>query len=367
MSMQKNAHLVAPHNIILNLTARCNLSCLHCFGDYGHIEELSIRQWKEIIDDLALNKIFYINITGGEPTQYPYFEEFIDYLGKKKMFFILTTNGIFSKKIMKTILKNKEYLINVKISLDGYDAKSNGFLRKKANMSSENLFSKTINTIKQFNKNSIPVSISTVLHSRNIKNLCNFIDLFKKIKVEKWLLSPITFIGRAEKNKEKLKYKLKLKSILQKVLISMRARLEKEGIYMDLVDFPLASSNKKFYFICGAAISFCEIHSNGIVSPCALSRVVMDRKIINFENILNKPLKEIWKGKLFNQFRAWQTTGCRGCNNLSKCNRCVPQSFLYFNNAEIPPPFCISIGRDLGLENINQLKNFGEYQKWQRR
>lgn len=360
----KNSPLSSPFSVILNLTTKCNLSCLHCFGDYGERTELALDELKRVVDELDKNKVFYLNLTGGEPTQHPNFKEFIDYLGKKNMFFMLTTNGLFSRDAMGAIIRNKKSLINVKISLDGPDAESNGFIRRKEGANPEVIFERIIGVIKEFNKEDIPVTISTVLHSRNIKRLDDFDRLFRRIKIERWLLSPITFMGRAGKNRECLRYDEELKDILKRDLLPISEKLSKRGISVALVDFALPFDYSNFHFLCGASVSFCEIHADGTVSPCALARYIMDRKYLAFENILKKPLKAIWNGKPFNQFRKWQNSGCSGCKNFSRCNRCVPQGFLYFKDGKSPPPFCISIGENLHLKNLKRLNESGGYKKW---
>ena len=124
-----------PYFCYINLTNKCNLRCKHCFGSYSKKckNELSLQEWKKIVDYLIDNNIFFINISGGEPTQSPYFKEFINYLNYKGLHFILTTNGVFSREIRKFIINNREYLIGVKISLDGPDEKSHCFIRKDVN------------------------------------------------------------------------------------------------------------------------------------------------------------------------------------------------------------------------------------------
>jgi len=42
---------------------------------------------------------------------------------------------------------------------------------------------------------------------------------------------------------------------------------------------------------------------------------------------------------------------------LSKCNKCVAQSFRYFDNGSSPTPFCIKIGKRLKLKNYETYKN----------
>jgi len=108
---------------------------------------------------------------------------------------------------------------------------------------------------------------------------------------------------------------------------------------------------------CAAAINFCEIHSDGTVSPCTLSRVIIPEKFMKFENIKNKSLQEIWDGEIFNEFRSYMNIGCEGCKMLSKCNKCIAQSFKYFGDGKSPTPFCVKNGKALGLKKYNKYKS----------
>jgi len=309
--MKQNT-LIVPHHVIINLTSKCNLRCRHCFGDYGLSKgrELSLNEWKRVIDDLAKNNIFYINLTGGEPTQYPDFRKLLEYINKKGLLITLTTNGIFPEETLNEIISNKEIILNVKISLDGYDPESNWFIRRSPNLSKEELFSKIINTIEELKKEGIQVSISTVLHKKNLMCLEKLADLLIKLNINKWLLSPITYIGRAKINEEILDYK-GLLYVLNNKIVSLEEKMKKHNIDLELVDFPITKEYSNFHFICGATTTFCEIDSDGLVSPCALSRIVLHKRIFPFENILDQSIYNIWNGNAFSIFRKLQTLGCK--------------------------------------------------------
>ena len=90
-----NEVYISPYSCYINLTSKCNLRCKHCFGNYSKEldNELNLEEWKKVIDDLVKLKIFYVVLSGGEITQSPIFKEFIDYLIKKGVYFILTTRS----------------------------------------------------------------------------------------------------------------------------------------------------------------------------------------------------------------------------------------------------------------------------------
>jgi MoaA/NifB/PqqE/SkfB family radical SAM enzyme len=352
-----NEVYASPYSCYINLTSKCNLRCKHCFGSYSkELEnELSLEEWKKVIDDLIDNKVFYVVISGGEVTQSPFFKEFIEYLVKKGMYFILTTNGVFSNNIRDFILKHKDYLISLKFSLDGPDRNSHGFLRLDARGEfNPKMFDITIENILFFKKHNIPISIATMLHKKNIKLLKEFEELIKKINPTNWFISPIIPIGMGEANSFVSEF---YEYFDNEVWENIKKEGKEKKIDVKLIDMPVKMEKRGLSaYSCAAAINFCEIHSDGTVSPCTLSRVIIPSEEMKFENIRDKSLKEIWEGKIFNEFRDYMDAGCEGCKMLDKCNKCVAQSFKYFKNGKSPTPFCVKSGEALGLNKYEEYK-----------
>ncbi|MDO8622622.1 MAG: radical SAM protein [archaeon] len=354
-----------PYSCYINLTNKCNLRCKHCFGSYSDKcdKELSLPEWKKVVDYLVDNNIFFINISGGEPTQSGYFKEFISYLNYKGLHFILTTNGIFSREISKFIINNREYLIGVKISLDGPDEKSHCFIRRDSKGEyNKNIFKTTLKNIFYLKKAGIPITISTILHKENIKKMNKFQKLIQKINPVSWFISPIVPLGRGEENKEIFEcYDYFNKNFW----VNIYEKSVDNKINVKMIDVPFNINNKILpYYTCPAALNMCEINADGVVSPCTFARLCIPKTIIKFDNIRNKNLKEIWDGKPFNKFRSYMNKGCDGCKMINKCNKCVAQSFRYFNDGKSPSPYCIKHGKSLGLKNLNRYKiilknNFG--------
>lgn len=127
-------------------------------------------------------------------------------------------------------------------------------------------------------------------------------------------------------------------------------------INIRLIDMPTKGKDRLSSYECSGAINFCEIHSNGIVSPCTLSRLCIPECEIKFDNIKEKRLSDIWNGPAFNKFRSFMNKGCEGCKVISKCNKCVAQSYKYFNNGYSPTPYCIKKGEILGLKKLKEYK-----------
>lgn len=367
--MDKDAVLKVPHDCYIILTSRCNQRCIHCYGAYGESNadsELSGSEWDNVFKDLVQNKVFYVNISGGEPTQHPDFNQIIQSLKKWELHYILTTNGLCNDSCLESIVSSRDLLIGLKISLDGPDARSHSYIRRDVHGErNEKHFFKTLSTIYALKEKGIPVTIASCIHPENIYKMEEFLKLIIDIKPISWYISTISLSGRALNNLDSFSSESQLDYA---EWMRIKEVCEENSIFINFIDMPSVikkGTDSALYYECPAAAWFCEISSTGLVTPCPLARVAINDKIIRFDNIREKSIKDIWDGKAFNQFRLLEKQGCEGCLAKDKCGRCVPQSIQWFDNPDFPPPFCIKNGKQLNLKNIEKLqellKNRMEY------
>ena len=342
--------LSAPSFLYLNLTEKCNLRCTHCYGFFGSEKEgeLGKDDFQRIIKELSKIGVFYANICGGEPTQSPYFKDVLQFLQEEKLHYMLTTNGLMSNNLLEYIHTYGEYLISVKISLDGFNADTHGVIRKgSVTMSEEAIFRQTVHSISFFQERGYPITVATSLHRQTLEQLPQLLQLMLELKPTAWYLSPITENGRALENRELFGdlnvYRDMLKDVFEIA--------QENNIIVKLVDIVLDDREyENFSFDCGAALAHCEIHADGTVSPCTLSRLTIHQKYFDFPNIKQNTLKDIWESEPFERFRKYQTMGCSGCKSFTSCNRCVANIFQYYGDPLQIPTFCNSIHEKLGVK-----------------
>lgn len=361
-----------PHDCYIILTAKCNQRCLHCYGNYGMEvpeNELTGKEWDKVFEGLVKSNVFYVNISGGEPTVHPDFLEILQSLKKHKLHFIITTNGLFSEKILNALIDLKDLLIGIKISLDGPDYISNGYIRRDVNKEiNEGEYNRMLKNLRVLKEKNIPFTIATCIHKGNINRMDDLLNLVLDLKPVSWYISTISTSGRSFDN---LGIFASDSEIEKKKWKDIKDVCEKNDIFVNYIDMPFASSTKKkekFYYQCPAARSFCEINSDGLVSPCPLARVNIPSEFLKFENIREKSIKDIWNGKPFKKFLELSGQGCKGCEAKDVCDRCIPQSILWFNDPTLPPPHCIQNSKSLGLENRDGLEKLlkekmGEYER----
>ena len=359
-SIDLNERLLVPHDCYLILTSKCNMRCKHCYGDYGFCKsknELTGTEWDLVFEDLSKNNVFFVNISGGEPTIHPDFNDIIKSLVKHNLYFVLTTNAVFGSNILDTICLAKEYIVGLKISLDGHNSDVHGFLRRDINgKMNDAFFSITVDNINKLKDKGVPFSIATCLHRGNFDKMLEMLSFIKILKPVSWYISTISVDGRSVKNSDIFASETEVDMSVWKCIIE---ECERENIYVKFVDMPYVNNvhnRKDFVYSCPAAKLFCEINSDGKVSPCPLARINIPSNIIKFDNIRDKSIKEIWQGDAFNRFLTLSADGCDGCKLKEKCGRCIPQSFSWFGSHNKPTPFCIQHGDELGLSNLENLK-----------
>jgi radical SAM protein with 4Fe4S-binding SPASM domain len=362
--MNKLEVLDVPHDVYVILTSRCNLRCLHCYGSFGEpgmrYGELSGDEWCRVFSEMSDLGVFFINIAGGEPTIHPEFPRIIDHLADIGLHFILTTNGLCDARSLQAIRRAADYIVGLKISLDGPTPESHARIRVGPDyLGRDRYFEKTMETVNAVAGSGIPLTIATCLHDANIGLIGEFKALIKEIHPVSWFISTIAPNGRAKQFYSEIfapdsEYDFAYWAALKE-------DCRRDGISVRFIDMPTAigAAETVAAFSCPAASSFCEINSDGLVSPCPLSRVNIPPSLLEFPNIRERSLSDIWRTHTsFATFRSWRTQGCSGCSALSGCGRCVAQSIEWFDGDPYQPtPFCVEKGELLGLDNLAGLRD----------
>ena len=107
--------------VVWNVTQQCNLKCVHCYAHAkatGGRDELSTRQGKELIDDLAQFGVPVLLFSGGEPLVREDLPELAAYAVQNGMRAVISTNGTLITPETARVLKDIG-LSYVGISLDG--------------------------------------------------------------------------------------------------------------------------------------------------------------------------------------------------------------------------------------------------------
>lgn len=149
--------LSAPVNVTWEMTYACNLSCIHCLSDSGKksVFELTTEQCRALIDQMATNRVFQLNIGGGEPFLRSDFLDVMEYAHSYDIVTCISTNGtLITNEAVDRLNRN---LVYVQVSVDGACESSNDTIRGRGS------FRSAMRAIEMLTKRGIEVSINTVL------------------------------------------------------------------------------------------------------------------------------------------------------------------------------------------------------------
>ena len=162
------------YSAVIELTYKCSAQCIHCYNpgatrnstevDRRKLsDELNLKEYKKIIDELYNLGCYKVTLTGGDPFSKPIIWNIIQYLYDKDIAFDVYTNGIHIEKEVQRLIKY--YPKSISISLYSGIAKDHEFITRV-----KGSFDKTLSTIEQISSFGIPLILKCCIMRPNIKS-----------------------------------------------------------------------------------------------------------------------------------------------------------------------------------------------------
>jgi len=328
----------------IEVTDKCNLTCIHCSSDALPTNniEISLEKCLQIIDESSILGVKEISFSGGEPLLWFSIKEAIKQASFKKIRVILYTSGFINKaKEIFEILKDNG-LDTIIFSLYGAESSIHDYItRNKGSLK------KTIESIKI----SFQIGLRTEIHfvplSKNYKDLRNVANLVKNIGIKK--ISVLRFVphGRGTILQNFILNKFQYFE-LKRNIESLRA----EGFEIRTgspFNFLLLNNQPKCY----SAINRLIITPDLRIHPCDAFKKIKAEEIVGtleYSTLENHNLKDCWeKSPYLNSVRKYLTTDfvepCKSCTYLDKClSGCLAQKVILNKNfKKSPDPKCINL------------------------
>ncbi len=291
----------APFAVTLQLTARCNLSCPYCHRTIKE-DELSTEEVKSLLKHLWENKVFSINVSGGEVLLRADALEIFRHANEMGFRWGISTNGILMTEDIARSLK-RYGISSVHVSLDGP--------REIHNKIRGPNFDKVINSIKILKKNDIKVTAVTVINQINQGYFGEILDICEKNDVDIHKTNYLLEVGFGKGTK------INLGKERLKEFCSIWIEQKKKRKIMMIAETPFACSlgpeynnDEKRPIVlkrsCPAGFTTACITPNGDVSICSFCTE------ISLGNIKEKPFIRIWKeSEILRELREKDISGCR--------------------------------------------------------
>jgi 12,18-didecarboxysiroheme deacetylase len=181
--------------VVWNVTRSCNLKCVHCYAhakDQQFENELSTKEGKALIDDLAAFGAPVMLFSGGEPLVRKDLPELAAYAVEKGMRAVISTNGTLITPELARTLKAIG-LSYVGISLDGMEAVNDRFRGVKG------AYKAALDGIRNSQAAGIKVGLRFTINKFNVSEISSIFDLLEEMDIPRVCFYHLVYAGRGSK------------------------------------------------------------------------------------------------------------------------------------------------------------------------
>ncbi len=340
-----------PRLIAWELTAGCNLSCVHCRGsstDKVPEGELTTTQARAFIDEIVSMGKPILILSGGEPLVRADVFELAKYGTEQGLRVVLATNGtLLTPDIVKKLIDSG--VQRVSISIDGSSAQTHDAFRGVPGA-----FDGAMRGIGYLSDAGLDFQINTTITKRNLEEIPAILELATDLGAKAHHIFLLVPTGRGEGLKDEeippadyervlnwfydqqKKTDIQLKATCAPHYFRiMRQRAKREGIEVSVKTHGYEAMTKG----CLGGTGFCFVSSIGDVQPCGYLPVVAG-------NIREKGFREVWENsKLFNDLRDESKLKgkCGRCSYKSVCGGCRARAYAATGDYMAEEPYCIYV------------------------
>jgi radical SAM protein with 4Fe4S-binding SPASM domain len=320
----------APLRMDLAVTFRCQNNCVHCYAGGPHeTVELSIEQWKHVLDRVHEVGVFIVTFTGGEPTLRDDLPELLLYAQNKGIVTGLVTNGrrLKEKGYVETL--EKSGLDFVQVTLESHWAKVHDLMT-----GAKGSWKETVEGIRNAVDSRIYTTTNSTLSKHNFSDFLDTVDFIEGLGVAAFGCNSLIYSGKANRVSNSLIYSGKANRVseefavpvetLNELLPKIREKANELGLkflwytptqYCRFDPVKLGLGVKS----CTAAnVNMC-VGPGGDVYPC-------QSYFESLGNILVDDWKKIWNSKLAVSIRKreYAEPKCKDCPQLQVCGGGCP-------------------------------------------
>lgn len=178
--------------VVWNVGRRCNLRCVHCYShskDIEYPDEITTKEAKGLLDDLAGFGAPVILFSGGEPLLRKDLSELIAYARERELRAVISTNGTLITRGKAEELK-KLGLSYVGISLDGLKETNDKFRGVRG------AFDAALLGIRNCLEAEIKVGLRFTINKRNAGDIPGIFDLIEEENIPRVCFYHLVYSGR---------------------------------------------------------------------------------------------------------------------------------------------------------------------------
>jgi radical SAM protein with 4Fe4S-binding SPASM domain len=310
-NLSREIKLSSPIGMYMEISSRCNLNCGHCYKpeEISH-EEMTLIQFKNLIDELKSVGVFEIRLCGNEPTASDNFLSIAQYIKNKGFYLGINTNGFFGDKKRKEFKEIKPDLIVV--SIDGSEETHTGIRGK-------GVYKKALESLRYFKKLGIKCRINTVISKKTLKEISLIGELANELECDVSFL-PFRPIGKHDDfnrdnsiNCDEMKF----------AVCEIMKQREKFPNQTFLTYFDVLGEKSTYHHPIDKFNDPCPARKNGFITysgdffPCDFLRFAGERYYCG--NVLKNGFSFIWENSsTLKSFQCLQHVKCKKCKFYMK-------------------------------------------------
>ena len=322
--------LDAPICLTWELTYGCNLRCAHCLSSSGEVREgeLTTGQAKQLIDEWAAMKVFYINVGGGEPMSRPDFRELMDYALDSGIGVKFSTNGTLLDDDSVEWVKQRGERLDLQISIDGATAATSDPIRGNGS------FLRATRAMQRMKDRGVTFKINASVTRQNFAEMDALYALAQSYHAE-LRLTRLRPSGRGQEIWDEMRPTAEQNKVLYGWLLAHPDVLTGDSFFhLSAYGEMLDGLN-----MCGAGRIVCCVDPLGEVYACPF---ILDDSFSGGN--VRDGFAHVWKtSKLFAHLREWQVGGsCQSCNAYASCHGgCMAVKHFTGVPQDAPDPDCV--------------------------
>lgn len=162
--------------IIMELTNRCNLRCLHCYDErHAATGDISMKIIDKVLEQGKDCGIEHLAFTGGEPTLHHSFAEIVHRVCETGYSYSFVSNGINFSKVYRILLEYRSGFIGLTFSLDGAQEETHDKIRGKGS------YRRLMSAVSLCVFNQLPFTVNMVVTATNRGQVAEMVRLSEKL------------------------------------------------------------------------------------------------------------------------------------------------------------------------------------------
>ena len=321
--------LSAPITVTWEITAACNIACVHCLSSSGkrRPRELTTEQARALVDELADMQVFQIHFGGGEPFLYYGIWQVLEHARDRGLVMCISTNGTLITPEGARRLAQLDP-IYFQVSLDGGMPETNDSIR------GQGVFKRALRGLELLAAENLSLTVNSVLTRSSFYELDRLYEIAASFN-SKLRVTRLRPSGRGKDVWADLHPTRDQYREFAHWLIAHPDVLTADSFFhLNAFGNKLAGLD-----MCGAATATCCICPEGEVYPCAFFQTP------EFEagNLHEHSFKDIWQhSALFAFYRNMGGGACSGCGQYSVCHGgCPATKWFVHQSLQIKDPECV--------------------------